>query len=446
MKNKVILTAVFIFFLSFLNFQFNLFNVVSEFRFNYFQVESEQFVLDGFLNHSINDEPLQLGQFSRPSIDMFNDGEKYKPREWFINKFIEGEFWEYKSHFGLQLIIFNFFNGNLLLVQSLASFLFSLTIAILFIQLCRVHSFNFGLIFIASLVFNPWITPIARNSYFLVFIYLVPLVISYYFSRRINNSNFSLVIFLFILFTLFLFKSLIGYDYLSTIVITSMIPIVYYYLKNHLSVKKLITNLTSILLISFLSFSTSVVIHSDSLESEESPFEWIYYTAAKRLSSSSPEETARVACEKLMIDQAGKINVNDEAYQACYDEFLESLSVSRLNVLAKYMAARHLVPFFGSYEIEAYKTTGHTEDGMSFKVTGLSNNIMFVGDALFAHSQGGIYSREAYRNALTINRSNILSQSDDTIIAPGHGPLTTVSHEKQNNPFYAKSANGLHTP
>ena len=47
MKNKVILTSVLIFFLSFLNFQFNLFNVVSEFRFNYFQVESEQFVLDG---------------------------------------------------------------------------------------------------------------------------------------------------------------------------------------------------------------------------------------------------------------------------------------------------------------------------------------------------------------------------------------------------------------
>ena len=65
---------------------------------------------------------------------------------------------------------------------------------------------------------------------------------------------------------------------------------------------------------------------------------------------------------------------------------------------------------------------------------------MFVGDALFAHSQGGIYSREAYQKALTINRSNILSQFEDTILAPGHGPLTTVSHEKQNNPFYAKSA------
>ena len=100
---------------------------------------------------------------------------------------------------------------------------------------------------------------------------------------------------------------------------------------------------------------------------------------------------------------------------------------------------------FGSFEIVAYETTGHTEDGMSFKATGLSNDIMFVGDALFAHSQGGIYSRVAYQNALTINRTNILSQSDDTILAPGHGPLTTVSHEKQNNPFYAKSRNGLHT-
>ena len=92
---------------------------------------------------------------------------------------------------------------------------------------------------------------------------------------------------------------------------------------------------------------------------------------------------------------------------------------------------------FGSYEIEAYKTTGHTEDGLSFKVKGLSQNIMFVGDAIFAHSQGGTNSNSNYKNALNLNRLNILSQSDETILAPGHGPLTTVIHEKKNNPFYA---------
>ena len=91
----------------------------------------------------------------------------------------------------------------------------------------------------------------------------------------------------------------------------------------------------------------------------------------------------------------------------------------------------------GSFKIEAFNTTGHTEDGMSFKVKGLSKTIMFVGDAIFAHSQGGVYNKVAYDNALNLNRSNILSQSDETILAPGHGPLTTVIHEKKYNPFYA---------
>jgi glyoxylase-like metal-dependent hydrolase (beta-lactamase superfamily II) len=76
---------------------------------------------------------------------------------------------------------------------------------------------------------------------------------------------------------------------------------------------------------------------------------------------------------------------------------------------------------------------------MSFKITGLTNTVMCVGDALFAHSQGGIYSRKDYQEALSTNRSSILSQADDTVLAPGHGPLTTVSHEKHNNPFYASN-------
>ena len=74
---------------------------------------------------------------------------------------------------------------------------------------------------------------------------------------------------------------------------------------------------------------------------------------------------------------------------------------------------------------------------MCFKITWLSHAIMFVGDALFAHSQGGIHGKKDYEKALVVNRSNILSQSDTTILAPGHGPLTTVAHEKLNNPFYA---------
>jgi glyoxylase-like metal-dependent hydrolase (beta-lactamase superfamily II) len=33
-------------------------------------------------------------------------------------------------------------------------------------------------------------------------------------------------------------------------------------------------------------------------------------------------------------------------------------------------------------------------------------------------------------------RQVILSLADETVIAPGHGPLTQVGWEKQHNPFF----------
>jgi glyoxylase-like metal-dependent hydrolase (beta-lactamase superfamily II) len=43
----------------------------------------------------------------------------------------------------------------------------------------------------------------------------------------------------------------------------------------------------------------------------------------------------------------------------------------------------------------------------------------------------------SYKDALENNRRKILTLPDETIICPGHGPLTTVAKEKQDNPFFA---------
>ena len=45
--------------------------------------------------------------------------------------------------------------------------------------------------------------------------------------------------------------------------------------------------------------------------------------------------------------------------------------------------------------------------------------------------------REDYQGALTNIRREILGLSDNTILCPGHGPLTTVAGEKAHNPFFA---------
>jgi glyoxylase-like metal-dependent hydrolase (beta-lactamase superfamily II) len=72
---------------------------------------------------------------------------------------------------------------------------------------------------------------------------------------------------------------------------------------------------------------------------------------------------------------------------------------------------------------------------MTYVVTGLAHPIAIVGDSLFAGSMGG--GNVSYRDALRNNLEKILRLPDETIICPGHGPMTTVGEEKQHNPFFA---------
>lgn len=90
----------------------------------------------------------------------------------------------------------------------------------------------------------------------------------------------------------------------------------------------------------------------------------------------------------------------------------------------------------GNLKITARLTAGHSPGGLTYVVEGLQPTIAVVGDALFSSSMGGV-PPENYVNALSANREKIFSLPDDTIICPGHGPLTTVAEEKKHNSFYA---------
>lgn len=88
----------------------------------------------------------------------------------------------------------------------------------------------------------------------------------------------------------------------------------------------------------------------------------------------------------------------------------------------------------GRLPIETRPTSGHSRGGTTYVVSGLAHPVAVVGDALFAGSMGG--GLVSYREALANNRSQILTLPDDTIVCPGHGPLTTVGEEKRHNPFF----------
>jgi glyoxylase-like metal-dependent hydrolase (beta-lactamase superfamily II) len=88
----------------------------------------------------------------------------------------------------------------------------------------------------------------------------------------------------------------------------------------------------------------------------------------------------------------------------------------------------------GRLKIETRQTSGHARGGITYVVSGLPRRVAVVGDALFAASMGG--GAVSYEEALRTNRKEIFSLPDDTIICPGHGPLTTVGEQKKHNAFY----------
>ena len=61
--------------------------------------------------------------------------------------------------------------------------------------------------------------------------------------------------------------------------------------------------------------------------------------------------------------------------------------------------------------------------------------LLISGDLIFAGSLGGGYF--CCQRQLTHSRRIMRMLADDTVIAPGHGPLTTAANERKYNPFLA---------
>ena len=89
----------------------------------------------------------------------------------------------------------------------------------------------------------------------------------------------------------------------------------------------------------------------------------------------------------------------------------------------------------GTLRIETRSTWGHAAGGITFVIHGLARLVAIVGDALFAGSMGG--PMVSYEACLTTNRNEIFSLPPDTLICPGHGPLTTAALEGVHNPFFS---------
>ena len=91
----------------------------------------------------------------------------------------------------------------------------------------------------------------------------------------------------------------------------------------------------------------------------------------------------------------------------------------------------------GGYRIDTLATPGHAEAHNSYVVRApgatQASPLLISGDLLFAGSVGGAFFCSKRLREQVARLLTLLPPS--TIVAPGHGPLTTLGHERVHNPF-----------
>jgi len=99
----------------------------------------------------------------------------------------------------------------------------------------------------------------------------------------------------------------------------------------------------------------------------------------------------------------------------------------------------------GSIRINIIDLRGHSPAGLGFVFDGelvmdgqrRKMTLVICGDALFAGSIGRTDLPGGDMRLLLENiRTRIFVLPDDTMVLPGHGPVSTVEREKQSNPFF----------
>jgi glyoxylase-like metal-dependent hydrolase (beta-lactamase superfamily II) len=92
----------------------------------------------------------------------------------------------------------------------------------------------------------------------------------------------------------------------------------------------------------------------------------------------------------------------------------------------------------GSLKAGVLLTPGHTEGSICLYFP--AEQKLIAGDTLFAGSIGRTdLPGGSMQKILRSLHSTVLTLPDETVVVPGHGPLTTIGEERQSNPFLVKS-------
>jgi glyoxylase-like metal-dependent hydrolase (beta-lactamase superfamily II) len=144
------------------------------------------------------------------------------------------------------------------------------------------------------------------------------------------------------------------------------------------------------------------------------------------------------------ITAVGEIKTLTSAPVYCHEAEKEMLGDAELNFSARMGTQTEITPDglindgdilrFGKIALEVRHTPGHTPGGVCYLDE--ANGVLFTGDTLFRESVGRTDFPTGDHQALIGNiKEKLLTLPGEVTVWPGHGPSTTVGHERNRNPY-----------
>ncbi len=129
------------------------------------------------------------------------------------------------------------------------------------------------------------------------------------------------------------------------------------------------------------------------------------------------------------------LHPNDEPLVQKADQYaaMFSLPFDAIPAIDRYLQDQDVF-MIGNLKMKVIHIPGHTPGCCGFYFSG--GNAVFSGDTLFRESIGRTdLPGGNHEMILKSIREKLFALPGETVVYPGHGPETTIGHEKNNNPF-----------
>ena len=314
---------------------FTLIILYSSFAYNFLGVSGDFNSFENYSEQLVIDSLSLLPKTENHSLGRYIDSEK-KQRLYaesvhdFENSvIIDYPFEKYVSQYGLQGDFFYFFvekfnTRSIKTLKNINSILFSIMLLIIFnwivINIDRISAF----IFLGSIVLSPWVIDFSNNLYWVPFTWLLPFVLTLKFLLKANEAATYLIIFYLALTFSFYIKFMSGFEYITTIGIFTVTPILYFHYLKTLSNKHAL----KLFIVIILSFSTAFALSINSY-----------------INKFGKENLSQIVNKR--VDTGAMKSIEDcQKYEIQHCElYVKSLNSNSLLVMGKYFIFEGFLPY-----------------------------------------------------------------------------------------------------